>query len=253
MKEPQNDQQDVIEILRRADGPVESEELEQQLGLKRAGVFETVTDLMAAGERVYFEGQSEMTPKGPLAYRYARKPEELYETRVAVRDQAERFSELQNGIENAQVSFHTESQLDFPVLHTVYAVGVNDSDEFVIHFTRCGEKRDCTYRGFPGIDMGRAGDAELLDRCFESWEVGQLIHYLVQYGKIEIRPCIALPIRSVDLARVHVEHPKGAETLGIDLPPECGGPFEALGEQIATFPDSRALDPLRQLLALVTQ
>ena len=244
----------MIKILRGTDGPVKSEQLEQRLGLDRAGVFAVVTDLMTSGEPIYFENQSEMLPMGPLVYRYAQTPEELYETRVAVRDEAERFRDLQNGIEDAQISFHPHLQSlpDYPVLHTVYAVGVIDSAEFVMHFTRSGEKRECTYRGFPGIDKGR-DNAKLLDRCFESWEAGQLMHHLVQCEDPEIGPCMVVPIWSVDQARAHIEQKKDGDgaSVVIDLPIECGGPFEALGQQISTLPDSPALDSLRSLLGLV--
>ena len=241
------DQQAVVEMLDAANGTVNSEELEGGLHLDREEVFSVVTDLMALGVPVYFENEVESglrIPEGPLMYRYARKPEELYDLREAVDDQAELVSDLQTGIENAQASFHPDAELpDAPTLHTLYALGTMDSGTILMHFTRGGEPRTCTYRGFSGVDVGSdsVSDIELLDQCFESSELSELVHQLAWFDPFELQPSILLPIRSVSEARLHIHQPRGGEPIEIDLPPECGGPFVARGEQVESMLDCPGL------------
>jgi predicted transcriptional regulator len=271
-------QQAVVEILQRTNGPVGSESLERELGLSREEVFAIVTDLMTQGVPVYVKsealeqqhgrrrhvftietefmtddletevGSRLRTPDGPLMYRYAHKPEELYDLRVAVGDEAELMSDLHTGIENAQASFFPDDQLpDAPTLHTLYALGTMDSGTILMHFTRGGEPRTCRYRGFAGVDLGSdsVSDIELLDQCFASWDLSQLVHQLAWFDPFELQPSILLPIRSASEARLHIHQPRGGESIEIDLPPECGGPFVARGDQIESMPDCPRLDLLR--------
>lgn len=158
--------------------------------------------------------------------------------------------ELHDGIGNAQKSFFPEPQLrDAPMLHTLYALGTMDLDPSTIlmHFTRGGERRTCTYRGFPGIDDAENGSqsgVEILDRCFESCELSQLGHLLPQWEPFDLHFSILLSIHSVREARLHINRPRGGQTMEIDLPPECGGPFVALGEQVGCLPDMPGPDAL---------
>ncbi len=248
------DQQAAIEILKAANGPVESAELELSLCLDREEVFSMVTDLMASGVPVYFENEVESglgALEGPLTYRNASTPEELYDLRAAVRKEAELMSDLQSGIENAQASFYPEPELpDAPTLHTLYALGLKDSGTILLHFTRGGEKRTCTYRGFPGINVenGSSSEIELLDQCFDSWELSELAHQLAWFEPFELQPSIVLPIRSTSDARVHLNQPGGGESIEIDLPAECGGPFVTHGRQVESLPATSELDSLRRVL-----
>lgn len=83
-------QQAAVEVLKAANGVVESAQLELSLCLDREEVFSMVTDLMASGVPVYFENEVESglrIPEGPLMYRYARKPEVWIDVELACNPQ----------------------------------------------------------------------------------------------------------------------------------------------------------------------
>ena len=96
------------------------------------------------------------------------------------------------------------SLLDFP---TLYAVYFGSTGPLVMHFTRGGHGRTCSYRQFPGFSVTteRPSDSDLLNQRFESWEVGGLAHQLAW--------CVAVPLSSVRAALIHFEQDRLAVFL----------------------------------------
>jgi hypothetical protein len=235
----------LTEYLRKEGDSVPSEQLERRFGLSRTEIYRVVTDLLISGVPVYFENDlrtSLRPPKKDIVYRYAKMAEELYPLRAAAEREAETLSALHSGVEEAQVSFHPHQQDIAPSLFTAYAIFGSDGGPLFMHFTRQGFSRTCSYRSFGESTAVYVlpETQRLLDQCFEGWELGKLTHELVGYEHIEFESCISVQVASADEARVHIDNPRflKGERLGIDVPPECGGPFEALGEQLECLPES---------------